>query len=156
MEEFPLGGIISLAILLPNLLAVFFPPTLRSANAPLHTDKRLQVMTLVERIGQASSYVIPFFYKLSLANTLDFLVLGLMSSSLILYYAGWIRYISLGRDEVLFYRSLLGIPLPMAVMPVVYFFAAAIFLESVWLLIASIALGIGHLSISWLQFRSIE
>lgn len=79
-----------------------------------------------------------------------------MIGALILYYAGWIRYIILGRAEVLLYRSLLSIPLPMAVMPVIYFLAAAVLLDSVWLLLAAIALGAGHLTASWLHSRSIE
>jgi hypothetical protein len=156
MEEFPLGGIITLAVLLPNILAVFFPPVIRLANVPQPNHKRMQIMTVVERIGQVGSYVIPFFYRLSLAGAADAVALVVMIGALILYYAGWVRYIILGRDEALFYRSLLSIPLPMAVMPVIYFLAAAVLLDSVWLLLASISLGTGHLTVSWLHSRSIE
>ncbi|NIN93243.1 hypothetical protein GTO36_09775 [bacterium] len=156
MEAFPLGGIISLAVLLPNILALFFPPTIRLANVPQPSDKLLQIMTVVERIGQVGSLVIPFFYRLSLARAKDAVALAVMIGALILYYTGWVRYIILGRDEALFYRSLLRIPLPMAVMPVIYFLAAAVLLDSVWLLLASIALGAGHLTVSWLHSRRIE
>jgi hypothetical protein len=156
MEAFPFGGIIALAVLVPNILTVFFPPTIRLANVSQPKDKRLQIMTVVERIGQVGSFVIPFFYRLSLAGPKDAAALAVMIGALILYYAGWVRFIIQGRAEALFYRSLLGIPLPMAVMPVIYFLAAAVLLDSVWLLLAAIALGAGHLTISWLHSRSIE
>jgi hypothetical protein len=74
-----------------------------------------------------------------------------MAACLAVYYAGWVRYLLLGRGEALFYRPLLGIPLPMAVMPVVYFLAAALLLGSAWLLLAACILGGGHITVTWLN-----
>jgi len=37
---------------------------------PPTIDGRLQMMTIVERIGQACSFVIPFFYQLPQLSTL--------------------------------------------------------------------------------------
>ena len=156
METIPLGGVIALAVLLPNVLAVFLPPTIRLVSDPQPSGKRMRIMTVVERIGQVGSFVIPFFYRLRLAGAKDAVALAFMIGTLILYYVGWVRYIVLGRAEVLFYRPLFGIPLPMAVMPVIYFLAASVLLDSVWLLLASVALGAGHLTISWLHSRSID
>jgi hypothetical protein len=64
MDAIPLGGIITLAVLLPNLLVMFFPPTAKPADDPQMGGTRLQVMTVVERIGQVGSFAIPFFYRL--------------------------------------------------------------------------------------------
>ncbi len=156
MGAFPLGGIITLAVLLPNLLAVFFPPTTRLADVPQPNDTRLQIMTVVERIGQVGSFVIPFFYQLNLTNAIETVSLAIMVGALVLYYAGWIRYLVLGWAEELFYRSLLGIPLPMAVTPVIYFLSASVLLGSAWLMLAAVALGVGHITVSWLHSRSVE
>jgi len=155
MDAFPLGGIITLMVLLPNLLAVFFPPTTKLTVDP-QPNPRLQIMTAIERIGQVGSYVIPFFHQLTLAGVMDVVALAIMIGALALYYAGWIRYLVLGRAEELFYRSLLGTPLPMAVMPVIYFLSASVLLGSVWLMLAAVMLGMGHISVTWLHSRNIE
>lgn len=156
MKAFPLGGIITLLVLLPNLLAVFFPPSTRLADDSQPNRSRLQIMTVVERIGQAGSFVIPFFYRVTLTSSIQAIALAIMVGALALYYAGWVRYLVQGRAEVLFYRSLLGIPLPMAIMPVIYFLAASALLGSVWLLLAAVLLGVGHITVTWLQSRRIK
>jgi hypothetical protein len=156
MDSFPLGGIITLMVLLPNLLAVFFPPTVKLTDDQQPNDTLLQIMTVVERIGQAGSFVIPFFYRLSLDSVMNAVALTIMICTLALYYATWIRYLVLGREEALFNRSLLGIPLPMAVMPVIYFLSASVLLGSVWLMLAAVMLGVGHISVTWLHSRNRE
>ena len=109
METLPLGGIITIVVLLPNLLAVFFPPTTKLADEPQPNDTRLQILTVIERIGQVGCWVIPFFYQLTLASVIDAVLLAIMIGALALYYTGWIRYLVLGRAEELLYSSLLGI-----------------------------------------------
>lgn len=109
METLPLGGIITIVVLLPNLLAVFFPPTTKLADEPQPNDTRLQILTVIERIGQVGCWVIPFFYQLTLASVIDAVSLAIMIGALALYYTGWIRYLVLGRAEELLYSSLLGI-----------------------------------------------
>jgi hypothetical protein len=156
MDAFPLGGIITLVILLPNLLAVFFPPTTKLADDLQPNETRLRVMTVIERIGQVGSFTIPFFYRLTLGSTTQAVALAIMIGALVLYYAGWIRYLVLGRAEELFYRSLFGIPLPMAVMPVIYYLSASVLLGSAWLMLAAVMLGVGHISVTWLNSRNIE
>jgi hypothetical protein len=113
-------------------------------------------MTGVERIGQVGCFVIPFFYRLPQASDRNAVALAIMIGALALYYAGWVRYLVLGRAEEWFYRSLLGIPSPMAVMPVIHFLSASVLLGSVWLVLAAVMLGVGHISVTRLHSRSIE
>lgn len=153
METFPLGGIITLLVLLPNLLVVIFPPVIPLANKLPVTDPLLRLMTIIERSGQVGCFVLPFLYHLDIQNSIDILLLLMMITVLMLYYAGWLRYLLNGRAEVLFYRSMLGIPLPMAVMPVIYFLLAAAWLNSIWLMISAIVLGIGHITVTWKNSR---
>ena len=72
------------------------------------------------------------------------------------YYAGWARYALKGHRFVLLYAPLLGVPLPMAICPVVYFAAAAVYLGSWPLAFAAGLLAIGHLAVSqneWLRCK---
>jgi hypothetical protein len=135
---------------------VFFPPTAKLANNLQSNDKRLQIMTVFERIGQVGSWIIPFFYQLTLSSVIDAVALAIMLGALALYYAGWIRYLVLRREEELLYSSLLGIPLPMAVMPVIYFLSASVLLGSIWLMLATVMLGVGHISVTWLHSGNIK
>lgn len=156
METLPLGGIITIVVLLPNLLVVFFPPTIKLADEPQPNDTRLQILTVIERIGQVGCWVIPFFYQLTLASVIDAVSLAIMIGALALYYTGWIRYLVLGRAEELLYSSLLGIPIPMAVMPVIYFLSASVLLGSIWLMLAAVMLGVGHISVTLLHYGSTK
>jgi hypothetical protein len=153
METFPLGGMITLIVLMPILLAVIFPPVIRLPNYPQFNDSGLRLMTVVERAGQMGCFIIPFFYHIDIQNSRDVILLFLMIMVITLYYAGWLRYLLGGRAEVLFYRSMLGIPLPMAVMPVVYFLLAAAWLNSIWLLISALILGVGHITVTLRNFQ---
>lgn len=156
MNQFPLGGLVALAVLLPNLLAVFFPPTARISVPAEAESSRLRILTAVERAGQAGCFVLPFFFRIHLAGTQAVAALAVMLALLALYYAGWTRYMIMGRGEEWFYRPLLGIPMPMALAPVVYFLAAAALLSSVWLLLATALLGVGHISVTWINSKIQE
>lgn len=50
----------------------------------------------------------------------------------------------------------LGIPLPMAVRPIMYILATAMLLESTWLLSATVALRMGPHTVIWIHFRGIK
>lgn len=153
MDIFPLGGMLTLLVLLPNLLMVIFPPLSSPVRAPSPSGKRVRIAEILERVGQAGCFVLPFFYRLRLASLKDGLAACVMAVCLGLYYAGWVRYLVKGRDEALIYRSILGLPLPMAVLPVTYFFAAGVLLESIWLALAAVVLGVGHISVTALNAR---
>lgn len=64
----------------------------------------------------------------------------------ILYEICWIRYF---RNPTLenFYRRFLGIPIPLATLPIAAFFLLGIYGKVIWMLIAVLLLGIGHLGI---------
>ena len=156
METIPLGGIIAIAIILPNLLVVFYPPNLKQANVSVRVDRLSQAMNIFERVGQIGSFTIPFFYQLKCSTILDITILIIMSGALVIYFTGWTRYIVKGRNEGLFYKSMFGLPLPMAIMPVVYFISASVLLSSGWLLTSAILIGAGHITVSWQHSRCID
>jgi len=152
----PLGGIITLLVLLPNLLVILYPPV--GAPPPRRAEGRLErLIGILERVGQVSSFAIPFFYSLDFdINDGEIgIALALMVLSLGFYYACWVRYVALGHRFELFYRPCLGFPLPLAVCPVVYFLAAATLLHSPYLWIAASVLAVGHIYVSYAEQKRV-
>src|SRR5512133_656382 len=154
----PLGGLIPLAVLLPNLLMIFLRPVATPPEAK-HKTARMKLMELVERIGQAGCFLIPCFYQLPLLRTASVDALVVMGLALAFYYAGWVRYVAKGHRFTLLFAPMIGVPVPMAVAPVVYFATASFFLQSWPLGVAALLLGIGHISISqgeWERSKNIK
>lgn len=149
----PNGFIVPIAVALPNILFMIFPPTsMPSAN----TDTKCHFHTLMEvmeKIGQIGSFALPFFYRFHLQRTWDLIGLSVMIACLGFYYLGWARYFSKGRQFALLYNPMLGIPLPMAISPVLCFLAASIILHSPYLAGTAIVLGVGHIYISSLEHK---
>ena len=66
---------------------------------------------------------------------------------MLLYEISWIRYFLSEHTEKNFYRSLFGIPVPGASLPVIAFLLLGIYGKVIWLIISIIILGIGHIGI---------
>lgn len=71
---------------------------------------------------------------------------------MLLYEFGWIRYFRSEKTLADFYRSLCGIPVAGATLPVGAFFLLGIYGRSVWMLASVVILGVGHIGIH-LQHR---
>lgn len=142
----PLGGLISLAVLLPNLLVVFMPP--RAVPAAEENDGNFKIMQGIERVGQIGTVIIPFFYPLPPLRGSSVDALFVMALALLFYAIGWLRYVSKGQRYVLLFAPLFGIPLPMTLNPILYFGAAAVFLRAWPLGITVVLLAAGHIYVS--------
>ena len=66
---------------------------------------------------------------------------------MILYEIYWIRYFKSNRTMKDMYSSLLGIPVAGATLPIFAFLLLGIYGKNVFLIIATIILGIGHIGI---------
>ncbi len=75
---------------------------------------------------------------------------------MVLYEVWWIRYFRSERRLEDFYSSLLGIPLAGATLPVLAFLLLGIYGKVIWMLIAGIILGIGHIGIHLQHYRNIS
>ncbi len=150
------GFIITLLIFLPNILFLLFKPV----EIPEDSSKKTGLynfMTAIEWIGRAGVLILPFFYSFRLINPISLFALFLFIIFLIFYYAGWMRYIIYGRKyKLLFAPLFLNIPVPMAICPVLAFFAGSIILASWPLGVANIFLGVGHIYISYTDFKRIK
>jgi len=148
----PLGGLVTLLVLLPNLLMLFLPPTGLPAAAGKKSSLT-SVMEIVERAGQISAFAIPFFYPVRVKGGLEIASLAGMILALSFYYINWGRYALQGRTFRLLFQPCLGIPLPLAISPVVYFLLASLLFHSWYLLAAAVVLGIGHIYVSSLEWQ---
>ena len=68
-------------------------------------------------------------------------------SLMVMYELWWIGYFRSERKLSDFYSNFLGIPLAGATLPVMAFFLLSIYGKVIWLLVATVILGIGHIGI---------
>jgi hypothetical protein len=137
------------------VLAIVLPPrnVPLSKNAPSIPDR---IMQIVERMGQVSAFTIPFFYFVHITNVAHgATVLVLMAVLLIVYYVCWIRY-AVKREYRYFFAPFALVPIPMAVMPVLYFFCAAYVLGSGYMVAGALVLAIGHLYVTLKQYAKVK
>jgi hypothetical protein len=147
------GGLVSVLILLPNLLWMTFPPRGRPKDAAGQRNGHHRVMEILEWVGRIAALVIPFFYRVQVQRAWQVAALVVMALALLLYYAVWARYFARGRSYALLFEPFLGVPLPLAISPIVCFLAASVLFASWYLALASLFFGVGHLSISFQQYR---
>jgi hypothetical protein len=136
----PLGLLVAVAVLAPNLLLLPFPPRdgLPASTAPT-------ALTWLERAGQASCLVVP---AITLPGPLSWWCLPVVALALGGYYALWGRYLLRGRVGADLYRPVWRIPVPMALLPVLAFAATAAWLSNPWIAGAAAILAAGHIPVS--------
>lgn len=66
---------------------------------------------------------------------------------MLLYELNWLRYFKSEKTVKDFYRSLLGIPVAGATLPVIAFLLLGVYGKNLLLIIAALILGIGHIGI---------
>jgi hypothetical protein len=143
--------LIPLLILLPNLLFVLLPPL----GMPL-MEKEEAIWLYFERIGQAGVFLVPLFHMAHLDTVTKQAAFALMIMTLTVYYFCWWRFFRKKRQYTWLFQSLGIIPIPMAVMPLIYFLASAIIMDSLSMFLAVVCLGLGHLPISYRSYIQIK
>lgn len=75
---------------------------------------------------------------------------------MLLYEIWWIRYFKSQKEMKDFYKSLLGIPVAGATLPVLAFLFLGVYGKNIFLILATIVLGIGHMGIHFNHKRELE
>lgn len=135
------------------LLMLFIPNIIWTKNQPkdyaqyaLNENKFLQIM---ERAGEVlvcccvlifSDFNIRFHSMWSIWLLFSFMLM-------LLYEVYWIRYFRSAKGMLDFYRSICGIPVAGATLPVCAFFLLGVYGRNVFLIASTIILGIGHIGI---------
>ena len=146
-----LGLFIAAAIFAPNLLFALLPPR----QIPEGLKSAGLLFTVCERIGQAACMLILIFSGADWKVNSVHVWFVLMTASILIYEGLWIRYFTQGREFSLLFGPLCGIPIPMAVFPVLAFGFAAVWVGSIWLGMAVAVFAIGHFANSWATYKSL-
>lgn len=135
------------------LLMLTIPNLIWTKNIPKDYEKYAanenKLLQVFERIGQATVTCCALIFsdfnigKISLWS----IWLGAAFLLMILYEIHWIRYFRSEKTMEDFYRSLLGIPVAGATLPVTAFFLLGIYGKNIIMVISVIMLGIGHIGI---------
>ena len=141
-----LGLALSLAVFAPNLLLVRLPP--RPALERVAVPKVVEVL---ERSGQALCVTIPVITEGARVLWWWSIPVGLF---IVAYWALWARFLLTGRRRTSLFAPVLGVPVPMALLPVGAFLAGAAWLQNPWIAIAAAVLAAGHIPSSLIAARS--
>jgi len=133
------------------LLMLWIPNSLWARNKPEGYDPsgENKVLLLFERVGQVLCTASILLFSDYNPLTIEPWTAWLFTSAalMVLYEMNWIRYFRSKQTVSDFYRPILGIPAPGATLPVTAFLLLGIYGKVIWLIIASIILGIGHVGI---------
>jgi len=140
------------------LVMLFTPNIIWSRNLPKdyekYATKENKILLGFERVGEVlASGLCVIFSDFNIGRIRPWsAVLGVSFLLMILYEIWWVRYFKGNRTMKDMYSSILGIPVAGATLPVLAFLLLAIYGGNIFLLIGSVILGIGHISIH-LQHR---
>jgi hypothetical protein len=145
------GILITALVLFPNVFFMLLP----KQNMP----SNLSDGGLLTNILEHGSRIVYFILIITMTknSTVRYLslFLFLMIASLIIYYILWIRYFANGMDFRLLFDTVLHVPLPMAVFPILFLLFSALWLNSIPLTITAVLFGIGHILNSYIVHKQI-
>ncbi|WP_020615458.1 hypothetical protein [Paenibacillus daejeonensis] len=133
---------IPILILLPNVLLIVAPPRAETAFSKIRMPRS---WIIAENLGRIGVLTLPLFLPAELGGASGTAALAVMFAALALYYAGWLRFFSGRRSSKLLYEQLMGIPVPLAVAPVLYFAGSSLLLHSWFMSVFALLLAAGHI-----------
>ncbi|MDE6284616.1 MAG: hypothetical protein K2M17_02625 [Bacilli bacterium] len=135
------------------LLMLMVPNIIWSKNKPIDYDKYVKnenkLLLLCERVGEMLVTCLSLIFSDFNVNDISLwsIILLIAFILMILYEIYWIKYFKSHKTMKDFYSSLLGVPVAGATLPVLAFFLLGIYGKNIFLIIATIILGIGHIGI---------
>lgn len=140
-----IGAVWLAMLLVPNLLWARHMPQGCTAQ------RENRALVLLERLGQAAVTCCALVFSDFNLGPWSPWSLWLAGSLLLLllYELWWLRYLRSPRQPEDLYRSLLGVPLPGAVLPVAAFLLLGLYGRVLWMLLAAALLGVGHIGVHW-------
>ncbi len=139
------GAFYLLLLFTPNFIFIKCQP---AGYRELPAKEPLLLLWL-ERAGQVCTTCCAVVFSDFNLFPLSLWSLWLLGSFLLmlLYEVCWVRYFKGSHALSDFYRGFLGIPAPLAVLPVAAFFLLGIYGRVVWMLLSAVLLGVGHIGI---------
>lgn len=141
-------------LIIPNLIWCKHKPK----EYERYVKQENKIFRLFEKIGEVCVTCLILICKDFNINTISnwTLFLALAFLFMVLYEIYWIRYFKSKKTMKDMYSSLLGIPVAGASLPVVAFLLLGIYGKNIYLIIATILLGIGHIGIHLHHKREIQ
>ena len=136
----PLGLVVSVAVLAPSLLLWRWPPRPAMPRVAIPS-----ALTAIERAGQALCLVVP---PITAPGAVSWFWILPAAAAYLGYVWLWARYLATGRPVSALYGARWGVPVPMAILPVVVFLCAAAWLGNPWIALAALVLAAGHIPTS--------
>ena len=142
------------------LLLLFIPNIVWTGKKPQDytSENENKVLLAFERVGQfLTTICVLIFDDFNLrgwSNWTWWLIAAFVLMAM--YECWWICYFHSEQKLSDFYSGFLGVPLAGATLPVISFFLLGIYGKVVWLLGATIILGIGHIGIHMQHYKEIE
>lgn len=147
-------GLIFLAMLIiPNIIFTKNQPTDREKYAA----EENKVLQIFERIGEALVVCCALIFSdfnIGEISPWSLWLLGAFAL-MVLYEIYWIRYFKSEKTTADFYRSLLGITVAGASLPVATFLLLGVYGRNIFMIISAVILGIGHIGIHWQHRKEI-
>ena len=144
-------GLIFMAMLIiPNIIWTKNQPK----DYEIYSAEENKVLQIFERIGEALVACFALIFSDFNIGEISPWSLWLLAAFtlMILYEIYWVRYFKSEKTMVDFYRSLLGIPVAGASLPVAAFLLLGVYGRNIFMIISAVILGIGHIGIH-LQHR---
>ena len=144
------------------LVMLFLPNMLWTKNKPQKYDSYAKnenkILLVLERIGEtAVSGIVLIFADFNIRQlSVWTLWLAAAFAMMILYELFWIRYFRSEKTMRDFYSSLFFVPVAGATLPVIAFFLLGIYGKNIFLILADIILGIGHIGIHLCHRKEVE
>ena len=142
------------------LFLLFIPNIIWTRKMPqgYSAERENKILLLFERVGEGMTCCCALLFS-------DFNLRSWTAWScwlaaalffMLLYELWWIRYFRSERKLSDFYSSLLGIPVAGATLPVIAFFCLGLYGKVIWMMIAVVILGIGHIGIHMQHRKEID
>ena len=146
------GLIFMVMLMIPNWIWIKKQPEGYSA------ENESKILSVLERAGEVMTTCCALFFSDFNLQKLSRWSLWLAAAFflMIMYEIWWVRYFKSERKLSDFYSSFSGIPVAGATLPVMAFFLLGIYGKVIWMLMASVILGIGHIGIHLQHRREIN
>lgn len=135
------------------LILLFVPNLLWTKHKPKDYEKYAvrenKVLLALERVGEVSVSVLCLIFADFNVGELRLQSLWLLAAAvlMLLYELFWIRYFRSEKTMRDFYASFFGVPVAGATLPVLAFLMLAVYGRNVFLAVAALILGVGHIGI---------
>lgn len=138
-----MGLLFLLMLIIPNLIWTKMQPQGYSA------EQENRFLAVLERAGEVLATCCALLFSDFNLHEWSVWTWWLVAAFflMVMYEIWWIRYFKSERRLADFYSSFLGVPVAGATLPVMAFFMLGIYGKVIWMLMASVILGIGHIGI---------